>query len=77
MSIHNRNKERIGALRAALYDIDAGALRGQLGEIFAADCLVQLANPLETLDGAVADFMKKLTRLCFRQYRIWSGAISS
>lgn len=51
-SIHNRNKERIGALRAALYDIDARALRGQLGEIFAVDCLVQLANPLETLDGA-------------------------
>ena len=51
-SIHNRNKARIGALRAALYDVDAGALRGQLEEIFAADCLVQLANPLETLDGA-------------------------
>ncbi len=51
-SIHNRNKARIGVLRAALYDVDAGALRGQLEEIFAADCLVQLANPLETLDGA-------------------------
>ncbi len=50
-SIHNRNKDRIGALRAALYDVDAAALRGQLGEIFARDCLVQLAHPLETLDG--------------------------
>ena len=26
-------------------------MRAQLGEIFAADCLIQLANPLETLDG--------------------------
>ncbi len=51
-SIHNQNKERIGALRAALYDIDAGKLRRQLSEIFAPDCLVQLANPLETLAGA-------------------------
>ena len=51
-SIHNRNKMRIGDLRAALYDIDPGQLRGQLGELFARDCLVQLANPLETLDGA-------------------------
>ena len=50
-SIHNRNKDRVGALRAALYDVDAAALRGQLGEIFARDCLVQLAHPLETLDG--------------------------
>ncbi len=50
-SIHNRNKARIGHLRAALYDCDAGALRGQLAEIFAPDCLVQLANPLETLPG--------------------------
>ncbi len=50
-SIHNRNKERIKELRAALYDCDAGRLRRQLGEIFAADCLVQLAHPLETLTG--------------------------
>ena len=51
VSIHNRNKERIGAFRAVLYDCDASRLRAQLGEIFAPDCLVQLANPLETLDG--------------------------
>ncbi len=49
--IHNRNKERIEVLRAALYDIDAGELRRQLGEVFAADCAVHLANPLEDLDG--------------------------
>ena len=51
-SIHNQNKARIGALRAALYDIDAAELRGQLREIFAPDCLAQLAHPLETLAGA-------------------------
>ncbi|MCY4064078.1 MAG: ester cyclase [Chloroflexi bacterium] len=50
-SIHNQNKERIGVFRRALYDVDPGRLRGQLREIFAPDCLVQLANPLETLDG--------------------------
>ena len=50
-SIHNQNKARIGALREALYDVDPGKLRGQLREIFAPDCLVQLANPFETLSG--------------------------
>ncbi len=50
-SIHILNKERIGQLRAALYDCDTGRLRGQLGEIFAPDCLAQIANPLETLPG--------------------------
>ena len=43
MSIHNRNKAFIGRLRAALYDIDAGSLRRQLGELFAADCEIHLA----------------------------------
>ena len=66
----------MGRCWAALYDIDAGALRGQLGEIFAADSLVQLANPLETLDGA-GGFTKKRTHLCYKQYPIWSGAIAS
>ena len=55
-SIHNINKERIGVFRAALYDCDASRLRRQLSEIFAADCLVQLANPLETLDGVAGLF---------------------
>ncbi len=50
-SIHNQNKERIGVFRRALYDVEPGRLRGQLGEIFARNCLVQLANPLETLAG--------------------------
>ena len=51
-SIHNQNKDRIGAFRAALYDCDPGQLPAQLTDIFAADCLVQLVHPLETLDGA-------------------------
>ncbi len=54
MSIHNRNKEFIGRLRAALYDIDAGSLRRQLGEIFAADCEARLAHPFEVMTGAEA-----------------------
>lgn len=50
-SVHNANKRRIGGLRAALYDIDAAALRGQLAEFFAVDCAVHLANPLEKMTG--------------------------
>ncbi|MCY4072816.1 MAG: ester cyclase [Chloroflexi bacterium] len=51
MSIHNRNKEFIGGLRAALYDIDASDLQRQLRELFAADCQAHLAHPLESLPG--------------------------
>ena len=79
-SIHNRNKERIGAFRAALYDCDASRLRAQLGEIFAADCLVQLANPLETLDGvaglyeaAYAPLLAALPDLERRDFLVMAG----
>ncbi len=54
MSIHNRNKEFIGRLRAALYDIDASELQRQLRELFAADCEAHLAHPLESLHGVDA-----------------------
>ncbi|MCY4538736.1 MAG: ester cyclase [Chloroflexi bacterium] len=54
MSIHNRNKEFIGRLRAALYDIDARNLQRQLRELFAADCKARLAHPLESLHGVDA-----------------------
>ncbi len=54
MSIHNRNKEFIGRLRAALYDIDASELPRQLRELFAADCEAHLAHPLESLHGVNA-----------------------
>ncbi|MCY4018109.1 MAG: ester cyclase [Chloroflexi bacterium] len=80
-SIHNRNKARIGHLRAALYDIDAGKLRAQLGELFAPDCLVQLANPLETLPGAAglyeeayAPLLKALPDLERRDFIVMAGA---
>ena len=52
VSIHNQNKEHIKKFRAALYDCDASRLRRQLDAIFAPECLVQLAQPLETLAGA-------------------------
>ena len=50
-SIHNHNKALIGRFRRALYDCDQSKLRAQLNELFAPDCLVQIANPLETLPG--------------------------
>ena len=49
--IHNANKKRIGELRAALYDIDAGKLPAQLDGVFAADCDIHLAHPLEQMTG--------------------------
>jgi len=79
-SIHNQNKERIGELRAALYDCDGGRLRGQLAEIFAPDCLVQLANPLETLDGvaglyeqAYAPLLRAVPDLERRDFIVMAG----
>ena len=50
-SIHNSNKRRVGDFRAALYDIDGGKLRAQLAELFAADCAIHLAHPLEQMTG--------------------------
>jgi len=50
-SIHNANKERINSLRAALYDIEPAQLQRQLNDLFAADCVLQLASPFEDLDG--------------------------
>ena len=79
-SIHNQNKERLGAFRAALYDCDASRLRGQLNEIFAPDCLVQLANPLETLEGAAglyeqayAPLLRALPDLERRDFIVMAG----
>ena len=79
-SIHNQNKERLAALRGALYDCDEGRLRGQLNEIFAPDCLVQLAHPLETLDGAAglyeqgyAPLLRALPDLERRDFIVMAG----
>ncbi len=79
-SIHNQNKDRLRAFRAALYDCDAGRLRGQLNEIFAPDCLVQLAHPLETLEGAAglyeqayAPLLRALPDLERRDFIVMAG----
>lgn len=42
-------KALVNDLRAALYDCDPQHLQGQLHEVFASDCLIQLAFPFETL----------------------------
>ncbi|MCY3867194.1 MAG: ester cyclase [Chloroflexi bacterium] len=80
-SIHNQNKERIGVFRRALYDADRVRLRGQLREIFAPDCLVQLANPLETLagadglyEGAYAPLLAAVPDLERRDFIVMAGA---
>jgi len=49
--IHQHNKLLVGNLRAALYDCEATALRGQLGEVFAPDAEIHLAFPFEDLEG--------------------------
>ncbi len=79
-SIHNQNKVRLGAFRAALYDCDASRLRGQLNELFAPDCLVQLAHPLETLEGvtglyeqAYAPLLRALPDLERRDFIVMAG----
>ena len=54
MSIHQTNRELIGRLRAALYDINLPSLREELGAVFAADCPIHLAYPFEDLDGVDA-----------------------
>jgi predicted ester cyclase len=51
INIHNHNKKFVGKLRAALYDCDEAALRGQLHEVFAPDAEIHLAFPFEDLDG--------------------------
>ncbi|MFK7805778.1 MAG: ester cyclase [Anaerolineae bacterium] len=50
-NIHNHNKEFIGRLRSALYNVNRSQLKSQLGELFAADCDIHLAFPFENLDG--------------------------
>ncbi len=49
--IHSDNKALINKLRAALYDSDGAEVLDQLHEVFAADCIVHLATPLEDLNG--------------------------
>jgi predicted ester cyclase len=49
--IHNLNKQFIRKFRNALYDCDETRLQSQLQEIFAADCDIHIANPIEDLHG--------------------------
>ena len=79
-SIHNLNKALIGKLRTALYDCEAGQLRARLAELIAADCLVQLAHPLETLPGltglleaAYAPLLHALPDLERRDFIVMAG----
>ncbi|WP_420641521.1 ester cyclase [Candidatus Leptofilum sp.] len=51
IDIHQQNKQLIGQLRAALYDIDKGQLKKQLNAVFAPDCEIHLAFPFEDLAG--------------------------
>lgn len=50
-SIHNANKERVNMSRAAPNNIEPRKLQRQLHEIFAADCAIHLASPVEDLDA--------------------------
>lgn len=49
--IHLHNKHFVEKFRAALYDCDPAALKGQLREIFAPNAEIRLASPFEDLDG--------------------------
>ena len=53
---YQEDKQLIAKFRAALYDCDAGALLGQLREVFAPDCTVRLTTPFEDLAGPDALF---------------------
>ena len=49
--VHALNKAALAPLRAALYDYQADALQAALKQLFRPDAVVQLATPLEDLDG--------------------------
>ena len=49
--IHQHNKQLVGKLRSALYDIDEAALQDELRGVFAPDAEIHLAFPFEDLDG--------------------------
>jgi predicted ester cyclase len=49
--VHALNKALLTPLRAALYDYQADALQAALKQLFRPDAVVQLATPLEDLDG--------------------------
>lgn len=61
--IHKKNKQLINKFRTALYDCDVTKLQGQLREIFASDCNVNLAFPFETLDVLIPSLSKPTSPL--------------
>lgn len=58
MDLHQRNKEIVGRVRAALYDCDKSTLQKTLNETFASDCKVHLAFPFEDMVGPGEFFSK-------------------
>lgn len=50
-SIHQKNKQIISKLRAALYDLDPQKLESQLAELFSPDAKIFLSSPFEDVDG--------------------------
>ncbi len=57
--VHNKNKELIAQLRGCLYDIEPERLKGQLEDIFAADCDIHLSSPFEDIAGP-AEFYERV-----------------
>ncbi len=49
--IHQHNRGLIGKFRRALYDIDEAVLNDQIQEVFAPNCEIHLATPIEDLNG--------------------------
>ncbi|MBN8431308.1 ester cyclase [Microbulbifer salipaludis] len=60
---HEQHKRALAPLRAALYDYEPAEVQRQLGALFRADALVQLAYPFETLDGPAALYEQALAPL--------------
>jgi predicted ester cyclase len=58
MDRHSHHKERIAALRAAMYDFDAGGVRAALHGVCAKDVVFRLSFPFETISGVDAYFDK-------------------
>ena len=82
-SVHNLNKDRINALRAALYDIEPAQLAQQLGQVFASECGIHLAQPFEDLAGpeelvgrVYLPLIKAIPDLERRDFIVMAGALA-
>ncbi len=54
--VHTSNKVAIAALRRAMYDFDAGAVRAALEGVLAPDALIHMPHPLGDMSGPQAYF---------------------